>query len=108
MFVALDLELLVLQREPEADVIVCATVEEALSYVDDEIALALLDIDVVDGKTFDLATTLRRKGWPVVFVSGSPSHDVPAHLSSIPFIAKPYSAPIVTGAVATLLGGRRS
>ena len=51
---------------------------------------ALLDIDVLDGKTFGLAAMLHERGTPFAFVSGSRREDVPQPLRSIPFVPKPY------------------
>jgi DNA-binding response OmpR family regulator len=52
--------------------------------------MAILDIDVVDGKTYELARRLRRRRTPFIFVSASRREEVPAELRAAPFIAKPY------------------
>jgi hypothetical protein len=56
---------------------------------------AFLDVDVTNGKTFEIAQMLERKGVPFVFISGSPQEQLPFDLRTVPFIPKPfYSAQI--------------
>ncbi len=88
MFVALDLETIVLQ-EAEAEVVSVASVSAAERAADD-VDMAILDIDVVDGKTYDLARRLHRRHTPFIFVSASRREEVPGELRAAPFIAKPY------------------
>lgn len=107
-FVALDLELLVHKQAPAAQVVVCASVAEARVAADEEIEFALLDIDVLDGKTFEVAQILRERGTPVVFISASEPEGVPPGLADVPFIPKPYAPPQVQSAISSVLfaGGR--
>lgn len=51
---------------------------------------AFLDIDLPDGKSFDIASRLHERRIPFAFVSGSRQGDVPEHLRHARFIAKPY------------------
>jgi len=51
---------------------------------------AFLDVDVTNGKTFEIAKILERKRVPFVFISGSPQEQLPADLRSVPFIPKPF------------------
>ena len=99
LFVAFDLEALVQQHDPAATIVVCATVAEAHSALAEPVTLALLDIDVLDGKTFEVATALKSKQIPFVFVSGSRPEELPAHLSTVPFLPKPFAAPLVKQAL---------
>jgi two-component SAPR family response regulator len=56
---------------------------------------AFLDVDVTNGKTFEVAQILERKRVPFVFISGSPQGQLPSDLRTVPFIPKPfYSAQI--------------
>lgn len=87
-FVALDLETIVSQ-ESGAEVVTVASLSAAERAVDD-IDMAILDIDVVDGKTYDLARQLQRRRTPFIFVSASRRDEVPGELRAAPFIAKPY------------------
>ena len=51
---------------------------------------AFLDIDVLDGKTFEVAWLLAERGTPFAFVSGARQEDVPPPLRQVPFLPKPY------------------
>ena len=51
---------------------------------------AFLDVDVTNGKTFEVAQILERKRVPFVFISGSPQEQLPSDLRSVPFIHKPF------------------
>lgn len=102
-FAALDLELLVHKHAPAAQVFVCSSVAEARMAAREPVGLALLDIDVLDGKTFEIAQALRRKATPVVFISGSRPEEIPPDLAEIPFIAKPFAAPVVQAAIEAIL-----
>lgn len=92
--IALDLQFII---EDEGHEVVgpCASVAEARGHADvghagPHIDLALLDVDLPDGKSFDLAARLIRRGIPVSFVSASTRAELPAHLGETAFIAKPY------------------
>jgi DNA-binding response OmpR family regulator len=106
-FVALDLELLILQCYP-ADVVVCPSVRDARRALDNPVDFALLDIDVLDGKTFEVAHALQERATPFVFISGSQPDEVPEGLRNVPFIAKPYSPPVVEQVVGQTLKAGRS
>ena len=59
---------------------------------------AFLDIEVTDGKTFEIARELRRRfGAPFVFVSGARPDRPPPDLRSAPFISKPFNSASVSG-----------
>ncbi len=89
--VALDLEGIVLGAAGEAQVAVANSVVEARNVLAAmAFDLAFLDIDVLDGKTFEVAALLHERGTPFAFVSGSRPEDVPAPLRDVPFVPKPY------------------
>jgi DNA-binding LytR/AlgR family response regulator len=90
--VALDLEGIVLDlAEGQAQVAVAGSVSDARRVLDAlAIDAALLDIDVLDGKTFDVAMVLQDRGTPFAFVSGSRRDEVPLRLRDVPFVPKPY------------------
>jgi len=90
--VALDLEGIVLDlAEGRAQVAITASVVEARRVLAAAaVDAALLDIDVLDGKTFELASLLHGRGTPFAFVSGSRRDEIPSPLRSIPFVSKPY------------------
>jgi hypothetical protein len=51
---------------------------------------AFLDIDVTNGRTFELARLLGRKGVPFVFISGASRDESPDELRVVPFIPEPF------------------
>ena len=71
-----------------------------------QLACALLDIDVVGGKTFDVASTLKETGTPFAFVSGSAPHEVPAPLRDARFLRKPFSIREVAAFVMHAVGAK--
>jgi len=103
-FVALDLESIVqdalqgvlqdalqggAQDAAQADVAVALSVAEArecLAGAD----FAFLDVDLIDGRVFEVARMLKARRIPFAFVTGAPRGDIPLHLRDAPFIAKPY------------------
>jgi CheY-like chemotaxis protein len=90
--VALDLEEIVLGlAEGQAQVALAASVREAQrALAGAAFDAALLDIDVLDGKTYELAAVLRDRGLPFAFVSGSRPEELPPALRAVPFVPKPY------------------
>jgi DNA-binding response OmpR family regulator len=80
------------------------SVAEAIRILDDPVDLALLDIDVRDGKSFPIAALLWRRGTPFIFVSASPHAEVPSPLGAAPFVAKPFTARTLEAAVLASLG----
>jgi two-component SAPR family response regulator len=70
----------------EVQVAISATKKVLHEAVD----FAFLDVEVTNGKTFEVAQTLERKGVPFAFVSGSPQEELPSDLRSAPFIPKPF------------------
>ena len=62
---------------------------EAMPLVEDGLKLALLDVQVADGKSFPLASLVVTRNIPCLFLSGSEPRSVPSDLASIPFLRKP-------------------
>jgi DNA-binding NtrC family response regulator len=90
--VALDLEEIVLGlADGMVQVAMAASVREAQrALATTSFDAALLDIDVLDGKTFDLAVSLHQRGMPFAFISGSRPDELPPELHAVPFVPKPY------------------
>jgi len=87
--IAMDLE--AIAREAGVEPTCCATVREAFAVLGaHHYALALLDIDVPDGKTFPVAERLVEARVPVYFVSASRRIDIPSALAAAPLLPKPY------------------
>jgi len=89
-FVALHLRAMVVETDG-VEVVLAASVLAARQSLRDRIALALLDIRVRDGTTYELARQLLSDGVRFVFVSGAPQAEVPRDLQVVPFLAKPCS-----------------
>jgi len=91
-FIAMDIESAVADQLGDGiELIVVESVAEARRMAAKTLACALLDIDVVGGKTFDVASALQDSGTPFAFVSGSAPHEVPAALRGVRFLRKPFS-----------------
>ncbi|MBH0236322.1 response regulator [Methylobrevis albus] len=88
-FIATDLEMLV-DDIAGAVSVVSASIAGARVAIADELAFAILDVDLVDGKSFEIADALTAQATPFVFVSGSPREQMPERLRAAPFIAKPF------------------
>ncbi|PTM40245.1 response regulator [Bosea sp. 124] len=105
-FIAMDIESAVAEQlGASAELIVVESVTQARRASAAKLSCALLDIDVVGGKTFDVAADLLQSGTPFAFVSGSTPSDVPEALRTVRFLRKPFSireiANFVSDAVAT-------
>jgi DNA-binding LytR/AlgR family response regulator len=87
---ALDIRRVV-ESAVEADVVMCASVHSAIPHMSEPFDFAFLDIDVKDGKSFEIAELLLDAGVPFVFVSGSRRSVVPPRLQGTPFVGKPFS-----------------
>lgn len=90
------------------EVVVADSLREAETLAEGLVDCALLDVDVVGGKTFDIALDLRRRGTPFAFVSGSLPADLPAELGSAAFVRKPFHAHDIVGFVQGALASRSS
>ena len=92
----------IIMRTIDSDVIVGASVAEANAALADHIDFAVLDVDVLDGTTYDFAATLFSVGIPFAFVSASNRDNVPVALKTAPFVAKPYTETEIVGLLKTL------
>jgi len=80
----------VVQQDLEAEPLAVATVSEALKIIPDNIELAILDVEVMDGKSYPAARKLMQNDIPVIFVSANARASLPDDLKEIPFLAKPF------------------
>jgi CheY-like chemotaxis protein len=71
---------------------VALTLEEAQALVGQQVpGVAVMDIELRDGKSFALADWLRRQGTACVFTTGHGAElPIPADLQDLPIVAKPY------------------
>jgi DNA-binding response OmpR family regulator len=102
--IALDLQALLEEEGHEVASIVCS-LAEAHRSLDGSFDCALLDIDVVGGKSFGIAETLRSRHIPFAFVSASKPADVPQPLRDAAFIPKPFDERTLLRSVETLGSG---
>lgn len=102
-FVSMDIEMIVLDILP-AVIKVSASVADASEALAEPLDLALLDIDVLDGKSFPLATRLLNLNTPFIFVSASRPDEVPAQFRGAPFVSKPYTTHAVETVIRNTLG----
>lgn len=87
---ALDLESLIAELV-EADFVVCRLAADALHEVETKaFDFAFLDVDVVDGTTFDVAQALAMRGERFAFVSGSNRRDDALRCGAMEYLSKPY------------------
>jgi CheY-like chemotaxis protein len=75
-----------------ANVVVEPSVAAAKKALRGPFDFAFLDVQVTNGKTFEIAHMLERKSVPFVFVSASPQNQLPSDLHTVPFISKPFSS----------------
>jgi DNA-binding response OmpR family regulator len=87
--IALDLQAIV---EGQGHEVVGAfdSLAEARDHLSDAFDFALLDIDLVDGKSFGLAMDLLERRIPFAFVSASRPSELPTGLRNARFIPKPF------------------
>jgi CheY-like chemotaxis protein len=101
-FIAMDIESAVAEQfGAAAQLIVVDSVTQAQRAAAAELSCALLDIDVVGGKTFEVAERLLQRGTPFAFVSGSTPSDVPEPLRKVRFLRKPFSTREIASFVST-------
>lgn len=98
-FIAMDIETAVAEEFADAQLVTVASLAAARDAVAQPVSCALFDIDVIGGKTFEVAQSLHAKGTPIAFVSGSSPADVPEPLQSVRFMRKPFSPSEITGFV---------
>lgn len=64
---------------------------DAYRQMQEPIDLAILDVDVTDGRSQQMAGALQKRAIPFIFVSGSSPDDLPAGLQHARFIPKPFN-----------------
>jgi CheY-like chemotaxis protein len=90
-FIALDLQA-ISEGEGHEVVGVFTSLAEAREHLGDSFDFALLDIDVIDGKSFEIASALLERRIPFAFVSASRPSELPQNLRHARFIPKPFEA----------------
>jgi DNA-binding response OmpR family regulator len=90
-----------------AEVVTVASRADARAQLSRHVDLAILDVDVTNGQTFDIAALLDEKQVPFVFVSGSNPQAVPPELRHAPFIPKPFDEADIRRQVERVAAARR-
>jgi DNA-binding LytR/AlgR family response regulator len=98
---SIDLEGLIYEIVSPAIVIAKGSAASAKKVLNERLDFAFLDIDVTNGKTFELAWLLEKKGVPFVFISGASRDELPDDLRILPFIPKPFRPSQVKQALAS-------
>lgn len=77
----------------------CETLASMRQRLADRPDFAFLDIDLPDGKSYEIASRLEEHQVPFAFVSGSVKGDLPDHLRHARFISKPYANAAIRNAL---------
>ena len=67
---------------------------------------AILDINMGEGLSFDVAATLRKRSVPFCFSTGYGSAGVTPEYAEVPVLPKPYSAASLRAVLSGLIDGR--
>ncbi len=102
-WIAMDLETMIVELVT-ATVVVGRSIAAAKEVLHEALDFAFLDVEVTDGKTFEIAQILERERVPFVFVSASPRDQLPFELRSAPFIPKPFHATQIERALQAVVG----
>jgi DNA-binding LytR/AlgR family response regulator len=97
-WIAMDLEMIIIELVT-ATVVIERSIAGTKEVLHKALDFAFLDVEVTDGKTFEIAQILEHKRVPFVFVSGSPQDRLPFELRSVPFIPKPFDAAQIESAL---------
>lgn len=98
-FIALDLKAIV-EGEGHEVAGVFDSLAQARAHLGDGFDFALLDIDVSDGKSFEIAAALLERSIPFAFVSASRPNELPGDLRGASFIPKPFQEAAVVRTLA--------
>ncbi len=102
--IAFDLQAIVEGQGHEV-VGVFDSLAEARGHLGDGFDFALLDIDVTDGKSFELAASLLERHIPFAFVSASHPADLPSSLRQAAFIPKPFEERTILRSIEQVTAG---
>lgn len=83
----------------------CGTIAAMRQRLAEAPDFAFLDVDLPDGKSFEIAARLDERSVPFAFLSGSRRSDLPENLRHSRFISKPYAPAAIRNALSG--GGHR-
>ena len=103
MIIAMEAEEL-LRELGYPDCHVCGSVRSALQIIaDNPIGFALLDIDLGDETSEEIAATLQSRGTPFICASGYDEFpQLGDSLAAVPVVTKPYTGSDIAAAIARL------
>lgn len=104
--ISMSLEAIVEDVAP-AIVTVKPSLAAAEKVMDQPFDLALLDIELTNGETYDIARALNERQVPVAFVSANPKDHVPDEFRRFPLIAKPFTAAQIEQAILAATKSKR-
>ena len=81
----------IVQQDLNGEPVAVSTVAEALKCIPDDLVLAFLDVELLDGKSYPAAKKLMSNKIPFIFVSGNERASLPEDFKDIPFLSKPVS-----------------
>ena len=81
----------IVQQDLDGEPVAVSTVAEALKCIPDNIALAFLDVELLDGNSYPAARKFMLSKIPFIFVSGNEPASLPEDFKDIPFLSKPVS-----------------
>jgi DNA-binding response OmpR family regulator len=90
----------------EQEIVSVHSVAQAMQ-LEEQFDFAVLDVNVPDGKTFEVAFDLKECAVPFVFVSGSDPHAVPEELRDALFLKKPLDVAVLQRAVRSFRSRRQ-
>lgn len=98
--IALDLQMIVEGCGHEVTHL-CESLADLRASLDDAPDFAFLDVDLPDGKSYELASRLDERRVPFAFVSGSRPGEMPENLRHARFIPKPYNHAAIRNSLTT-------
>ncbi len=107
-YIAIDL-LMTLTREGAIVLGPAQSISDGLSLCTQAtIDCAILDIELADGDSFEIADALADHGVPFVFMTGYSDHPIPARHRAQPVIRKPFAIADMAQTVAELVAERKN
>ncbi|HZV04176.1 MAG TPA: hypothetical protein VE999_03710 [Gemmataceae bacterium] len=105
IFIAMELEEIVAASVPSSIIITECSLAHIAATMQERWDFAILDVNLTNGQTFDIARILRADGVPFVFLSGSLPEELPEDVRVVPFIAKPFEKSQIAHALREAFGG---
>ena len=98
----------VILEEAGYDVVAVARLADIVRSLDanDDIDLAILDINLAGDLVYPVVPRLRDRGVPILFASAHDTRSVPAEYRDVRVLQKPYDPALLLSTVAALLPAR--